>query len=68
MHEFINSLLTKYRELMIDEVNTWNDTYELTNADKVAHRAATQCRNCHRPFGTGQAVKTCHHSWDAKVE
>ena len=34
MHDFITSLLKKYRELMIAEAQTWNPTYELTDQDE----------------------------------
>ena len=40
MHEFITSLLEKYRQLMIKESKNWNDTYELTDHEKDAHRDA----------------------------
>ena len=53
---------------MIEESKTWNDTYELTKADKVAHREAKECRNCRKPFDKVTVIKTCHHSWDTKVE
>ena len=32
-HRFINPILSKFRELMIEEVARWNDTHVLTDAD-----------------------------------
>ena len=67
MHEFINSLLETDRQLMIEESKTQNDTYELTDPEKVAQGEAKKCKNCCRPFDEVKVIKTCHHSWDTEI-
>ena len=67
-HEMLVAILKDFKELMIEEAKTWNDTYELTNAERDKYNESTNCCFCKANFKKNNLVKVIHHRWNQKVE
>ena len=65
--ELIDSILTKYEDLIQKSADIWNVKPELTAEDEIRHRAIRACEFCNSVFSE-KNIKIRHHDWIKKVE